>query len=142
MKKILSIIAIAALGAASFTACNNKPPYEKLITAVDSLNTVVHSYELPMTDSCAIKYDELTNTVKYLYYCKDSIDSNRLDSVIDDMQQQFLLSIITGDPNMTHNLLDAKANILMQMNGRDNTKFEIMTENDQFNELYKELGGK
>lgn len=142
MKKILGIIAIAALGAASFTACNNRPPFEQLKAAVDSANVAVHKQPLDLTDSCAVKYDEITNTVKYLYYSKDSIDNSRLEPVLEDMQRQFLTSIIVNDPNMTRNMLAAKANILLEMNGSHNTKFELMTENTAFKDFYKELSGK
>lgn len=142
MKKILGIIAIAALGAASFTACNNRPPFEQLKATVDSANVAVHQQALPMTDSCAIKYDEITNTVKYLYYSQDSIDASRIEPVAEDMRNQFLTSIIVNDPAMTRELLAAKANVMLEMCGSYNTKFELMVENTDFSKFYNELSGK
>lgn len=141
MKKILGIIALATLSAASFTACNNRPPFEQLKATVDSANVAVHRQPLPMTDSCAIKYDEITNTVKYLYYSQDSIDASRIDPVIEDMKTQFITSIIANDPSMTRELLAAKANVMLEMCGSHNTKFELMVENSDFSKFYKELSG-
>lgn len=142
MKKILGIIALGALSAAVFTSCGNKPPFEKLIASVDSANAVLRANPLPLTDSCGIKYNKITNTVEYWYNSRDSIEPTRIDSVAEDMQTQFMLSVITNYPSITQNILDANANILMQMNGSHDTKYELEIENSEFVKFYDDLYGK
>ncbi len=136
MKRILAIITIGAAVAASFTGCNNKPPYERLAASVDSLNTVMQEKPVDYAESTSVSYDEVTNTVKYSFVLPGAVDTARMSAGGAQFEQAFVMANVLGDPAFGEKLVEANANIAVTFEGKAGGKFEYLIENKSIAETY------
>lgn len=139
MKKILGLMVIALVLGIATVGCNNKPPFVKLQAAVDSLNTEMQSTPSAYADSCAISYDELTNTVKYTMVV-DTVNHEEFQAVAPGLEDAFIGQLAGSDEyGLAKEIADAKANVLVEIVGKRGGKFEMMVETATFVGAYKAL---
>lgn len=139
MKRILPAIAVAAICAAAFTGCNNKPPFEKLNAAVDSVNIEMQAERLTWCDSVSVKYDEITNTVKYTFVVPGMVDKDMVAEGASVFEDAFIEGNL-----VQHNrygigteIVDANANVLITLRGQKGGEFEMLIENSRIADSYK-----
>lgn len=139
MKRILAIIALGAAVAASFTGCNNKPPYERLATAVDSINTVMQQNPIDFADSASVSFDEITNTVKYTFVLPGKVDTAQMAAAGTQFEQAFLMASVLNDPDFGEKVVEAKSNIAVLFEGNEGGKFEFMIENATIDKTFRAI---
>lgn len=136
MKRILAIITLGAAVAASFTGCNNKPPFERLAASVDSLNTVMQEKPVDYAESTSVRYDEVTNTVKYSFVLPGAVDTAMMSANGAQFEQAFVMANVLGDPSFGEKLVEADANITVTFEGKEGGKFEYLIENKTIADTY------
>lgn len=137
MKRILGAIAIAIAVAASFSACNNQPPFAKLISAVDSTNVALQHHPTQWCDSATVTYDQITNAVKYSFYMPGQIDKDQMAQGAELFETGFLAALAQNtEYNLTAEIVDAKANVLLDFKGAQGGEYEILLDNAKVADAY------
>lgn len=144
MKSILGVIALAIAVATSFTACNNQPPFAKLTAAVDSVNMSMQQHPTQWCDSANVVYDQATNAVKYTFYLPGQIDKDQMAQGAELFESGFLAALAQNpEYNITGEIVDAKANVLLDFKGAQGGEYEILLDNakvaDAFYAAHPEL---
>lgn len=137
MRKILGIVAVAvALGAASLSC--KKAPYQQLADTVDSVNTVMSQGGMQdFPDGCKVSYDEATNTVKFNIAVPLHFDESSLtEPQREQFQTNFVTAIINGIPSLAQKIEANHSAVLLTFDGTENSKYEIMTDSERFNDIY------
>ena len=130
MKRILGAIALAIAVAASFTACNNQPPFAKLVAAVDSTNVAMQQHPTDWCDSASVAYDQVTNAVKYTFVLPGQIDKDQMAQGAELFETSFLAALAqNAEYNLTAEIVDAKANVLLNFKGAQGGEYEILLDN-------------
>lgn len=138
MKKILSILAVALLIAVSFVGCNNKPAFVRLEAAVDSLNAQYDRQH--NTDEKLITYDQWENVVHFHFPFPARIEENVFEPVAEHIKQNFLLQFLTDDEfGLATEVMDAKANVVIKIEGQDETSYEILIPTEEIASAYETL---
>lgn len=131
MKKILGFLSAALVMGIALTACNNSGvPFREVADAVKTANAMVSSQQSFMADSTSITYDELTNVVKYTVYLPYAVRSEEIGAQAATLEAGFVHDLVANDAqHLCNPILNAKSNVLIDIEGRDDTKYEIMIEN-------------
>lgn len=138
MKKILSILAVLAVIAVSITGCNNKPPFVRLAEAVDSLN--VQYQQLHNTTENLISYDKFENRVNFHFSIPERIDEDSFGPIAEHIKQLFLIQFVTDNEfGVVTEAIDAHADVVVNLEGVDDTKYEILITTDEITEAYEAL---
>ena len=138
MKRILGIIALALVMGMAFVGCNNRPPFEKLAAAVDSMNTELMMAPIGGAASASVKYDEITNTVKYTLNVPGIVDKATMDEAADRLADSFVEQMALFNGNLFDEIVAAKANVLLDFEGSMEGKYELLIENKAFAALTRQ----
>lgn len=136
MKKVLSIFTVAfALLTILLSGCNNKPSFERLAAAVDSVNNenVLPSAEFVATqDHKAVTYDQWENVVTFNTSFPVVIEPDVFEPIANNVKERILTEIVkTNYFGIVNEIIDAKANILIDIHGLNDTKYEVMVPYDE-----------
>lgn len=125
MRKIFSIIALAAIVAISFSSCDNRPPYIRLAAAIDSLNT---RYEqMNNTKEKYITYEKWENVVHFHVDYPVVIEPDVFEPIAANIRETFLRDLVTGDEyGIATEIIDAKSNVVIDIHGMNDTKYEVL----------------
>lgn len=135
MKKILSIIAVALVFALSFSSCDNRPPYVRLAAAIDSLNAQYQ--EEHNTDAKLITYDKWENELHFHTDFPGVIDSDAFEPIAENIKELFLESLVTDNEfGIATEILDAKANVVIDIKGLNDTSYEILIVTNEITAAY------
>ena len=138
MKRILLAIAVAAACATPFTGCKNQPSFVKLAAAVDSTEMALQSEPATWCESSAVQYDEVTNAVKYTFVLPGKLDKEQFEAGAATFEDLFVAQnfVLSDRYDLGKEIVDAKANVLVEIRGAEGGEFEILIENAKIAEAY------
>lgn len=130
MKKILSVIALATIIAVAISSCNNRPPFERLAAAVDSLNA---QYEaIHGTTEKAITYDQWENVVHFNTEFPVVIEQEVFEPIAANIKERFLKNLVTdNESDIATQIIEAKANVIINIHGINDTSYEVLITNNE-----------
>jgi len=137
MRKIPGVLVLSLIAAAAITGCDNKPPFARLMTAVDSVNTYYqHQPEMTAPDARLV-YDQVTNTLKFNYelpsaevaaFYKDNIGVTE-DILVDDVLPE-------APYNLFKEIVDAEANVMIVYDWEKDGHSEYLITADRVKQAY------
>lgn len=132
MKKIfLLIVAAFAVCAVSLTSCNNKPPFVRLAAAIDSLNVKYG------TDERSVSYEEWENVVNFHKTYPGVIDGDAFAPIAANIRERLLENLVVNNEyGIVTEIIDAHANVRIDIEGLNNTKYVVEIENKEISEAY------
>lgn len=139
MKKILTLIAIASIGAAAvLTGCNNKPPFERLAEAVDSVNTYFAAQPEQTAPGAKLIYDQVTNTLKINYQLPSAEVASFFQDNAGVAEDILLKDVLPEAPfELLERLVDAKANVMIVYDWKPDGHSEYLIETDRVKDALK-----
>ena len=125
MKKIFGFIALVVALAATFSSCDNRPPYVRLAAAIDSLNA---QYEqVNNTKDKYITYEKWENVVHFHIDYPAVIEAEVFEPIAANIKENFLRVLVTDDEfGIATEIIDAKSNIVIDIHGLNDTKYEVL----------------
>lgn len=136
MKKIiLLLIAAFAVCAVSLTSCDNKPPFVRLAAAIDSINA---QYERTHdTSDKVVTYEKWENVVHFHISFPGVIDRDAFEPIAANIKERFVENLVTDDEfGIATEILDAKANVIIDIEGMNDTKYEVLIVTNEIAEAY------
>ena len=141
MKSIISVIASAALLLCITTACGNKPPFERLEAAVDSVNTYFASQAEMTAPAAVLSYDRITNTVKITYDLPSEHIADFFKENIGMAEDILLKDVLPEAPcSLMKEIVDAEAPVMIVYDWKPDGHSEYLIESDRVKEAYKAAG--
>lgn len=132
MKKLLSLIAVIAIGAAVFTGCNNKPPFVRLAEAVDSVNAYYAAQPEQTAPAAKLVYDEVTNTLKINYQLPSADAAAFFTENIGIAEDLLLKDVLPEAPyELMKRLVDAESNVMIVYEWKPDGHSEYMITADR-----------
>ena len=116
-------------------SCDNKPPYLRLAAAIDSLNA---QYDRTHdTKDKFITYEKWENQVHFHIEVPVVIDNDAFEAQAENIKQRFLENLVTDDEfGIATEILDAKANIVIEIQGLNDTKYDVLIVTNEITEAY------
>ena len=125
MKKIFSIIILAVAVAVAFSSCDNRPPFVRLAAAIDSINAQYQQEHA--TKDKYITYDKWENELHFHVDFPGVIDADAFEPIAENIRTRFLDELVTVDAfGVATEILDAKANVVLDIKGLNDTSYEIL----------------
>ncbi|MDO4320161.1 MAG: hypothetical protein Q4C34_06245 [Bacteroidales bacterium] len=114
MRMIIRLFALPIVVAAIFSGCNNKPPFERLILAVDSVNAFYKGQPEMTAPDAQLVYDQVTNTVKFNYELPSAEVAEFYKDNIGVSEDILLSDVLPEAPcGLYKEIVDAEANIMI-----------------------------
>lgn len=137
MKKILCLIALVAMAAASFTGCKNQPPFVKLAESVDSVNAFFAGQPEQTAPSARLQYDEVTNTVKIEYTLPSEQIARLMQDNIGLTEDVLLNTVLPEAPySLMANAAEAGAAVMIVYSWKPDGHAEYLIEGSRVKAAY------
>lgn len=140
MKSILKFFMLPLIAAAIFSGCNNKPPFERLMLAVDSVNAFYQNQPEMSSADARLVYDQVTNTVKFNYELPSAEAAEFYKDNVDVTENILLNSYLPQAPcNLFKEIVDAQANIMIVYDWGKDGHSEYLITSDRVKKSYDDF---
>lgn len=129
---------IVALVGIMTAACGNKPPFERLAAAVDSVNAFYGSQPDMTAPGANLVYDEVTNTVKIVYNLPSEQVASFFNENIGVAEDILLKDVLPEAPcSLLKEMAEANAGAMIVYDWKPNGHSEYLIESERVKEAWK-----
>lgn len=141
MKKIILAIASAAALLCMVTACGNKPAFERLTAAIDSVNAYYAEQPEMTAPGATLSYDAITNTVKISYKLPSAQVADFFKENIGVAEDILLKDVLPEAPySLMQTIDEAEASVMIVYDWEPDGHSEYLIGSDRVREAFKASG--
>lgn len=138
MRNFIPLLAVPFVAVSVITGCNNKPPFEKLVAAVDSVNTYYGEQPEMTAPDANLTYDKITNTVKFNYELPSQAAAEFYQDNIGVTEDIMLNDVLPEAPySLLAAIVDAEANVMLAYDWKPDGHSEYLITADRVKEAYE-----
>lgn len=139
--RFFSAALIVAITGIMLTACGNKPPFERLAAAVDSVNAYYGEQPDMTAPGADLVYDEVSNTVKIVYNLPSEQVADFFKENIGVAEDILLKDVLPEAPySLMKEMAEAEANAMIVYDWKPKGHAEYLIESGRIKEAWKAVG--